>query len=214
MRNSLLESLTADRLIWLHDLGIGYYPVKAGDGAYDRAYWEKYRGYDQTRMGERLTQARVDLVKRHLKPGHDGSRLLVDVGIGGGRFVDDMQCFGYDINPHAKDWLMRHGLYLNPWQGPVAALTFWDSLEHIHDPMPLLANAREFVFVSCPIFENAAHARRSKHYRTDEHCWYFTWYGLVMFMKRAGFALIHDNLMEQDLGREDIGTFVFERVKD
>lgn len=211
MTASLLQSLCAERLLWLPDLGIGYYPVT--ETPYNAEYWLKYRAYDRTPMGDRLTAARVALVGKYLRPDSAGrKRLLVDVGIGGGRFVEEMGCFGHDVNPAAVNWLRERGCALDPWAGQVPALTFWDSLEHIHDPVPLLRNAREWVFVSCPVFENVGHIRRSKHFRTDEHCWYFTRMGLVELMKAHGFGLIEFNTMEEEAGREDIGTFVFKRV--
>lgn len=204
----MFDSLSANRLSWWPDLGMGYYPVTAAP--YDGAYWDKYRALDRTPVGDRLTAARVSLVQRFYK---GPARGLVDIGIGGGRFVDDMDCAGFDINTEALIWLEKHGRYVNPWAAPVEAATFWDSLEHIHDPRPLLANIKAWAFVSIPIFENYAHVRRSKHYRTDEHCLYFTRPGLTRFMGGAGFELVLSNTMEQSAGREDIGTFVFRRIE-
>lgn len=186
---------------------MGYYPVTASP--YDGAYWDKYRAMDRTPVGDKLTAARMALVQRYYK----GSSLnLIDIGIGGGRFVEDMDCCGYDINPDAMLWLEARGRLVNPWHQSVEAVTFWDSLEHIHDPRPLLANVRSWVFVSLPIFENYAHIKRSKHFRPDEHVWYFSQKGLTRFMGEAGFELVLSNSMEQSAGREDIGTFVFRRI--
>jgi hypothetical protein len=39
---------------------------------------------------------------------------------------------------------------------PVDVACFWDSLEHIHNPTPLLQNVRRWVFTSLPIFRNLA----------------------------------------------------------
>lgn len=208
MLNSLLETLSANRLTWLPDLGLGYYPVK--EAPYDGAYWDKYRAMDRTHIGDKLTTCRAALVRYYagnLQPGQ-----IVDVGIGGGRFVEDYGCKGFDVNPEAVAWLAKHDRLVDPYTTPMECATFWDSLEHIHDPSPLLANVRRFAFVSCPIFDGPAHARRSKHYRPAEHCWYFTRRGLATFMGELGFEMVVSNTMEQSAGREDIGTFVFRRV--
>jgi hypothetical protein len=90
----------------------------------------------------------------------------------------------------------------------------WDVLEHISDFQPLLVNVREWLFLSLPIFTDAKHALRSKHFRPDEHCWYFTRDGLVFAMKMCGFVLISESSVETDLGREDIGSFAFRRISD
>lgn len=204
MNASCFDSLRASTLEWLPELGIGWYPVTSQP--YDANYWVRYRAMDETPVGEKLTNARLALVDAYW----DGE--LVDVGIGGGRFVSDRHAYGYDINPHAVEWLKSENAWLNPYAQKVDAASFWDSLEHIHDPGPLLDNVRHYVFVSLPIFTNAAHILRSKHFRKDEHCWYFTRQGFERFMARFDFRLIHANKMEQ-AWREDIETFVFERAK-
>jgi Methyltransferase domain len=140
---------------------------------------------------------------------------IVDVGIGGGRFVKDhADAFGFDINPAAVKWLKINRAYCDPYSEVVEAATFWDSLEHIHDPAPVLANIRRFVFVSLPIFQGAEHVLRSKHFRPDEHCWYFTRGGFEWFMHRFGFRRIDHSVIEQMAGREDIESFAFERIRD
>ena len=137
---------------------------------------------------------------------------MVDIGIGGGRFVTEHpNAKGFDINPEAVAWLQWTGNWVDPYSSIVEAATFWDSLEHIHDPRPLLRNVRRYCFVSLPIFKDCNHILRSKHYRQDEHCWYFTRRGIVLFMKAFGFEQIKVCTMEQACGREDIETFVFGR---
>lgn len=186
---------------------MGFYPVT--EQPYDSAYWERYRLMDKTTVGQVLTKMRVDLVRKYVS-----TRVQVlDVGIGGGRFVDE--CFnavGYDINPEAVAWLTNRRQYRDPYEvARVAAMSFWDSLEHIHELTPLLAKCVGHVFVSIPIFTGPEHVLQSKHYRKDEHCWYFTTLGFVNFMDAAGFDCLERNTMEQTAGREGIETFVFLR---
>lgn len=202
---AFFDSLTNQKLQWLPELGVGYYPVE--QQPYDAAYWSKYRVMDQSPMGVALTQARVALVAKH----YDGP--LIDIGIGGGAFVSARPLTsGFDINPNAVEWLKSRGHWGDPYVEKVTAVSFWDCLEHIHDPRLMLAGVREWVFVSMPIYNDVMHVLRSKHYRKDEHCWYFTADGLARFMAEMGFRLVDWNDDETRIGREDILSFAFKRI--
>jgi SAM-dependent methyltransferase len=201
----IINKFTAKELNWLPELGIGYYPVT--ESPYDESYFAKYQQMAKTEIGERLNQARIDLVNKYT------SEDVLDIGIGSGAFVDGRpKTFGCDINPVAVAWLTERNKYRHPINGGFH-LTFWDSLEHIHDPKVMLNGAKSFVFVSCPIYKNCDHILASKHFRKDEHCWYWTAEGLKKFMGVFGFELIEMNQIESDIGREDIGTFVFKRIE-
>jgi Methyltransferase domain len=201
----LLDSFA--KLHWLPEAGIGWYPVEANP--YNAEYWDKYRALDSTASGDALTACRVSLVRSHWRGP------VVDVGIGGGRFVQDHHdAFGFDINPSAVAWLKGRKRYCDPHSNSIEAATFWDSLEHIHDPAPILENVRRFVFVSLPIFDDVAHVLRSKHFKPAEHCWYFTRTGFDRFMRRFGFRMVDHSTIEQSAGREDIESFAFERVRE
>ena len=192
-----------DKLKWNSTTGIGYYPVT--DSPYDSAYFEKYVKYEDAEIGKNLNQARQDLVAAY------GWSKLLDIGVGSGAFIRNLEnAYGYDINPTAIDYLKSIGKYMEP--EPVDMMTFWDSLEHIHEPESLLKYATKYVAVSTPIYKDLEHIYRSKHFRPDEHCWYFTIHGMLTFMECYGFKCIEYNRIESDLGREDIGTFVFERL--
>jgi hypothetical protein len=195
-------------LTWF-DVDVGWYDVTTGIAPYDRAYFEKYRGYGRTEMGVKLNAARVDFVARHFPQG-----LLCDVGIGSGSFIEarPQVTFGFDVNPVAIEWLKGRRLFTDPYRLiKFPALTLWDVLEHIDDFSPLLARCKEWLFLSLPIFRDCAHAETSKHFKTDEHRWYFTPNGLTFVLDRLGFDLVAQNDMEVQLGREDIGTFAFRR---
>lgn len=207
----MLSELSANQLIWFPELGIGYYPVVSTP--YDASYFDKYVEMENTKIGLELNEARLNLVRTTLKK----ERLendVIDIGIGSGAFVKELDnCKGYDINPKAVDWLKNRYLYRSPYVDKFSNATFWDSLEHIHKPKALLDNVENFVFISCPIYEDGEHILRSKHFRKDEHCWYWTHGGLITFMATFGFRYISSNKMESDIGREDISTFVFKRMK-
>jgi len=200
-------------LTWWLQHGIGYYPVEAGHKPYDQDYFDAFDRNAQTELGRALMEARVNFVERHYRG------TLIDVGIGSGAFVElrnrrGRTTYGYDVNPAGLAWLDERKLLVDPHLVSFDAVTLWDVLEHIPDFQSLLANVRDWVFVSLPIFRDAEHALRSKHFKPEEHCWYFTRNGLVFAMQICGFALVTESAIETELGREDIATFAFRRDRD
>lgn len=207
MPTSLPRGLT-DCLLWSEELGMGFHPREPMD--YDCAYFKKYRELDNSKTGTALTQLRVDMVKRHF--GKTGGE-LIDVGIGGGRFVIEFDAWGYDVNPDAVEWLERLAAYRDPYLHGADALTFWDSLEHIPDPEAAVACVRQWVFVSMPIYEGVKDCLASPHYKPGEHLHYWTFDGLVRWFQRQGFDLHEVNHMETEAGRRGIMSFAFKRVE-
>lgn len=124
---------------------MGYSPVPPID--YGDSYWQTYRGLDKGPLAEPLNSFRYDFVEYH--HGHEFDRVM-DVGIGGGAFVEKSGCRGLDINPHAIVWLKERGRW-GPGPNGYDALTFWDSFEHIEDHDGYLKSAK-WVFMSLPIF--------------------------------------------------------------
>src|SRR5262245_56238951 len=207
---SLVGQCSHGRLTWWPELGIGYYPVEAGHEPYDQDYFDRFDRNARTDLGRALMLARFNFVEQHYRG------TLIDVGIGSGAFVELRQgrrrpTYGYDVNPAGIQWLEDRMLLVDPHLVSFDAATLWDVLEHIPDFQSLLAGVREWLFLSLPIFTDAEHALRSKHFRPQEHCWYFTRDGLVFAMKQCGFGLVSESSIESDLGREDIGTFAFRR---
>lgn len=158
-------------------------------------------------MGRQLSHARAEFVLRHYRGDN-----LVDVGIGGGRFVNTLDCHGWDVNPEAIRWLYESGRLRDPRAGAVEAVSMWDSIEHMADPSEILENVREWVFLSTPIYLDGDDVLHSKHFKPGEHLWYFTEFGLVNFMRAHGFALAESNDQECRIGRESIGSFAFRRT--
>lgn len=193
-------------LCWFGDHG--FYPVDPR-GVYNLAYFKKYEGYAQTPMGKKILEARLTLVELFLGPESP----LVDVGIGSGQFVEARQgCRGYDVNPAGILWLRKRGLYVDPYRDDCANMTFWDSLEHMEDPAQVLLHCQELAFICLPIFEDREHVLCSRHFRPDEHFWYWTRAGFISYMGRQGFRQEFHGTPEVVLGREGIETFVFRRV--
>lgn len=193
-----------DTLFWLPELGYGYHTRPPID--YDGDYWDEYVRRDASAMGEQLTLARQSFVRGFW----EGE--VVDIGIGGGRFVTDADAYGYDINPRAVDWLHTHGRYRDPYAAPVDAITCWDSLEHIPDPDALLAQVQRWLFVSLPIFSDAEHCIHSRHYKPGEHIWYFTHGGIIQWCNDRGFELVSSTDVESRLGRDGIRSYAFRRM--
>jgi hypothetical protein len=203
-------SASLKTLVWLPEHGMGWLPVT--EQPYDAEYFAKYVGYAESELGRQITAARVDLVRRYCS----SLETVCDVGIGCGDFLSAIHPFmpagGCDVNPLGAEWLNLRGMVLDPYCQPVDALTFWDSLEHIPDVHRMLANARRRVFCSLPIVpDNGPPSPSWRHFRRDEHCWYFTHNGFIAWMSAQGFDCEESSSMETLLGRQDIETFVFRR---
>ena len=196
-----------DSLIWCPEKGMGFHPRKPI--SYEHDYWNKYLVMDNTPLGDALTEARKELVDFYYRGG------VVDIGIGGGKFVTAMgvEGFGYDVNKDAINWLMANDRFCDPYASRVSCITCWDSLEHIPCPENLINQVDKYVFVSLPIFENPNTITKSKHYRPGEHIWYWSDFGLIKWFNELGFVLVEKNNMETELGREAISTYVFRRIK-
>lgn len=190
-------------LLWRPDLGIGY--LKSNGLSYEDNYWQKYQVYKATELGRQLNAYRTSFVRRWLKE----IDTLCDVGIGSGHFVEEYPCKGYDVNALAVEWLVKHDSYADPYDRRFDALSFWDVLEHIDEPAPLLTV--KHVFMSIPIHLDVHACLRSKHLRPDEHIWHFTHDGLELFMRLHGYELRFSDNGETKLGREDIMSYYFRR---
>lgn len=212
MTRKLINGLAKEsrELVWFPERGLGFYPIDENTVApYDAHYFARYRQQASSEIGLALNEARIDFVGKHI-----GREVLLDVGIGSGAFVKARSnTVGYDINPKAVSWLKQYRSFCNPYyQHTARAMSFWDSLEHILDIERIISRVKEWAFVSIPIFTSAEHCLHSKHFRKDEHYWYFTHEGLVRWFKEQGFQLIEYNDMETKIGREDIGTYAFKRA--
>ena len=203
---SILRALAVRTLTWFPEYGVGHFPVKASLDTYGEAYFAKYREYAATEMGRRITAARLALVNRHW------GGPLIDIGIGCGDFLSArVATYGYDINLTAVEWLHAKDLWWNPYQRPCRAASMWDVLEHIDDFPRLLEQVHDYLFVSLPVFTGPDHVLASKHYRKDEHYWYFTEAGFTRLMSGLGWKCLEKNDDETKLGRDGIGSFAFGR---
>lgn len=197
-------------LTWLPERGMGFYaPALEGNAwTYGRAYWERYEEYARNGLNDRLMDFRVSLVEGF------GTQELIDVGIGCGAFIERRggRTFGYDVNPVAVRWLEDRGLWRDLRLVKFRNASFWDVIEHVEDPDLLLENVMGRVFFSLPIFRGPEHVLTSKHFK-PEHLWYWTRGGFVRWMEEHGFDLEMHGTQETYIGREDIHSFVFKRVR-
>lgn len=180
--------------------------------SYDEQYYQNYVGREGTDIAKKLNQARVGLTEKYCKSS------LLDVGIGSGEFIKSsrLKVYGFDINPCGVDWLQERGLFLDPYQSPpahVEGFTLWDTLEHIPDPAKLFDSVLvgKYAFVSLPTFEEVLKVKESKHYKPNEHYYYFTVPGLIKYMRDYGFVYLEHNDHETKAGREGITAFVFRK---
>ncbi|MNR06187.1 hypothetical protein D3C85_1222500 [compost metagenome] len=208
MTPSLPRGLT-DTLLWSEELGRGFHTRPAM--RYEGQYFAHYQKLDATPMGGLLTKARLELVEKYTKASQG-----IDIGIGGGRYVQESWSNGYDVCEDAVKWLRNLGAYRDPYEanstGPVRHVTCWDSLEHIPEPEKLLAQVTGWLFVSMPIYNDMADVLQSKHYKPGEHLHYWTLPGFVNWCEAQGFELQEANHAESELGREGITSFAFKRT--
>lgn len=222
MIDALMGKIAHNQMWWSDVAGFGFfncdgYNQEVGSYPYDDDYFNRYRDMAATSMAARLNGFRRELVSRYL-PAYEKPFKLLDVGIGDGAFLREIaglagvRSYGTDINPASVAWLVERAQLAGygkkkEWD----AVTFWDSLEHFRDPRLPLQAAKHLAFVSIPIFQTSHHALASKHFRPEEHYWYFTREGFTRFVNQEGFEVVEVLTTETDLGREDIETFVLRR---
>ena len=204
------NSVPFSELSWCNDHGIMYQTDMSTSVDYAKDYYEKYISYEKTEIATKLNEGRTKITEKYCNN-------LLDIGIGSGEFIKESKipAYGFDINEIAVKWLKEIGLYVDPYNKmpDVGGLTFWDSLEHIPNPNALLSlvKSKQYVFISIPIFDNLFNLKKSKHYRPNEHYYYFTANGIVKYMKDSGFSVVEIDDFEIKSGREDIMTFVFQK---
>lgn len=229
--NPAIAALHAHSLTWFPEAGVGYFECVGVETVYDAAYFARYAAQAETPIGKQLNAFRADLVISHAFRLFPSSVEALDVGIGDGAFVralDDARALdlgaggdspvlevrGFDVNPAGVEWLLKRGswgdLYGRTW--PVA--TFWDALEHIREPARALDQVERLAIVSIPTFRSVDHVLASRHFRRDEHYWYWTRDGFLRFASSCGFRCVDILATETAIGREDIETFVLVRRGD
>lgn len=178
---------------------------------YDKSYYDHYKNLEKYEICKNLNNERYKLVN------YFKCKKIMDIGVGSGAFIqtcEKIQCFGYDINTFSKSWLCEKNIFLNPYEDDTSYIdgwTMWDVLEHLRNPYLLLRKikSKDYLFLSLPIYDNFSNLHTSKHFKLNEHFFYFTHDGLIDFICRQDFIFIHYDKKEIDLGRESIYRYVF-----
>ena len=204
-----MPSLKFDDLNILYDFSIAYQNDMSISVDYDESYFNKYICYENTEISNKLNNFRVSISSKYCKT-------ILDIGIGSGEFMkkSDNKVFGYDVNQYAVNLLKQQNLYVDPYidnLDNIDGFTMWDVLEHIQNPDILLNKIpkNKFVILSIPIFDNMLKVKTSKHYRPNEHYYYYTANGLIKFFNKLGYQILEISDQESICGRQDILSFVF-----
>lgn len=204
-------SIPFGELNYCHEHGIMYQRDMTTSVDYGESYFEHYVKIENSDIANKLNKGRTEITEKYCQT-------LLDIGIGSGEFIraSKLKVYGFDINPVGIQWLKEKELYLDPYASPpqVDGFTFWDSLEHIPEPHKILALVPQgkYIFVSMPIFVDLLWVRKSKHYKPNEHYYYFTGSGMVKWLTDSGFEIVEVSDLETRAGREDILTFVFKKA--
>jgi hypothetical protein len=189
-----------------YDNGVAYQYDMSASVEYDQPYFDKCFSYEDQDIALAINNGRINLVKRHFGLGN-----VLDIGVGSGEFIKKRpHTFGYDINPAAIAWLKENGKWREDF-GDFNAFTFWDVIEHVKNPFDYFSQIipGSFLFTSLPIFVDLYRIRDSKHYRPNEHYYYWTKNGFIDWMKAYGFRFLEYSDFETRAGRDRIGSFAF-----
>lgn len=203
------HAVACDDLMLCIDHGVAWQADMTRPVPYDAAYFDKYVGYEGKPIARAINAGRVALVNRWVGP----ERNVLDVGIGSGEFIRSRpKTFGTDVNPKAIAWLSERGLHRQALMF-FGAFTFWDVLEHVAEPERYFGQMGRgaHLFTSLPVFDDLRDIRASRHYRPNEHFYYFTERGFVGWMAQHGFELLERSRFETEAGRDSIGSFAFRR---
>lgn len=188
---------------------MGYLPP---DGHLKDDYFEYYN-----RLADRQETELLYNIRHKVCDDYAHGLPILDFGVGSGDFIkrrpDGVSVKGFDIDPLAVDWLKENGYWLDFYkEGNIPeCVTFWDSLEHLPNVKDVVNKCPKLIICAIPIFLGYEDILKSKHFRPNEHIWYFTKLGFENFMESLGFTLIMVKNLEQLAGRESIYTFVFRR---
>jgi hypothetical protein len=211
------------------------------DAIYGADYLAKFKRLESIESTWALNRWRAEKARMSLV---DSAPVIIDVGCAAGTFIKAMKnklpcarVVGIDINPLAVAECTAASIeaYTNEqfeyvWENHFSKfhllMTFWDSLEHMRDPIGFLDKYKpNQICVSLPCLDGFLMHHSSidivlwKHHRPLEHLWTFTAYQFQEFMKRAGYKvdegpIFGESFWRRDdvLGEKNIMTFILSRV--
>lgn len=189
--------------------GVAYQADMTRPVAYNDAYFDAYVALEDQEIARRLNAGRVALVNKYVGP----ETAVLDTGIGSGEFIKNRpNTFGRDVNAKAVKWLKGVKKYADDATA-FGAFTFWDVLEHVAMPNRYFRRMPEgcFVFACLPIFASLDRVRASRHYKPNEHFYYWTEAGFIEWMRLYRFRHLESQTFETDAGRDGILSFAFVR---
>lgn len=212
MRHQSFDRLPGPKTVLFDHPEHGIYYQRAGvvmcgkqtTEAYKPAYFDKWAAIPQKQI-DGVSEARHDLLAKFVQTEWHS---VLDFGCGMGDFIDyghrrypKSDCknfYGYDIRRNERNKALattfhsRAPIMVREWD----VVTFWDSLEHIEDPLGLLdkLNTR-YVVLSVPnadliLFHMPEPFFRWRHCRPTEHIWHFNMESVQNFMRVAGFKML------------------------
>lgn len=177
--------------------------VQDGTVLYDEQYFRKYLNYPVTE----IAKLRVNEIKKFIAP-HTGA--VIEIGYGTGNFLMEMKRYGYkpygvEINRYA--WLHTREIQEIPRLGPWPesdCVAFFDSLEHSQEILTYLHLAFKsspLVCISVPDTgnRNLVDFHKWRHYRPDEHFWYFNEKTLTKLLSSFNFILLNSSHVEDQM---------------
>ena len=166
---------------------------------YDKLYSVQYSRLSHTRTGEILQALRHSFIKDHIKRP---TPTLLDFGCGYGNFIDTcnsngIRASGFDINPYSNFCVIE--TLLKSYD----AVTFWDSLEHLRDPLTVIKRFNtDWVFISTPSLDDLhgglIRIPKWNHYKPGEHVHYFSLKSLTALLIGCGYEIISHNYKESN----------------
>lgn len=167
---------------------------------YDSSYIEKYNAYPL----RQLAYIRLATLRQLQKI--TGIRPVFDYGCGSGAFIDACEenrisVSGYD--PATNKNNEPHNL------SAYGTVTFFDVLEHIPDIERIMLMLPHSIIVAIPdsscVFSGEVEWQRWRHYRPNEHLFYFSPISLNLLFKKYGYELKFDNYDEDFIRRPQDG---------
>lgn len=205
---------------------------------YSDDYAKTYLGYSLTETNLPLNLYRLGLVARFLK----GKASILDIGCCIGEFVKFAEphynCVGFEPNLSAAN-IAQHRCSspiitaLNGQFPKFNAITLFDVIEHLEDPVGLLSFLRDnyleddgVLVISTPNISAVSldpagvtpeKLSKWKHYKPKEHLFLFSALAMQQALAKKGFSMIHADTIESDLRpgnpNSDLFTMVGKRVK-
>lgn len=208
-----MEMTTENRLDLLewYD-GVGFLPLDISERpsvAEFRQACEK----ENNALYRSIVHRRIDMIQRNVF--YSGQLRCLDVGIGGGLFVREMnrltniETCGLDMDYNALRWLKSNEY--ESVQETYDILTFWDAFDMISEPSRYMKEYKpRYVTMSIPIYYSKEHIMSSPYFKSGKRFWFFSKSGLIDWMDDLDFSMIScSNEEDIKFGKNNYQTFMF-----